>query len=430
MHEKNAMSLNNMSRPNDPAPESRRSLRRVQWLNFFLADVQTGLGPFLAAYLASSGWNPGQVGYALTFGGLVTVALQTPAGAVIDAVHRKRMLLAVNLVVLVAGALLLMGHVSVATVYSAQFLIGGSGAFLAPTVAAITLGIAGAAAFDRQFGKNQSFNSAGNVFAALLIAYVSYKFGYRAIFAVAALLAIPTAVTLFAIDPKQIDYARARGSAARENDSKAEGLFSLLKDHVLTYFLAAVFLFHLANAAMLPQLGEMLSKDSLKKAAPFMSACIIVTQLVISISAAWVGKSAAARGRKPLLLVGFGVLPIRGVLYTLTHTTTLLIAIQLLDGVANAIFVVVSVLVIKDRTRGTGRFNVAAGALATMAGIGAAASTTLGGLLIQRGGYRLSFLGLAAVALFAFALLWFAVPETLSAGGDSSSGAGTNKIAA
>ena len=87
-------------------PGKRRSVLALEWLNFFLADVQTGLGPFLAAYLASSGWNPGSVGYVLTFGGLVGVAMQTPAGAVIDAVHRKRTLLAVNLGLLVAGALL------------------------------------------------------------------------------------------------------------------------------------------------------------------------------------------------------------------------------------------------------------------------------------------------------------------------------------
>ncbi len=166
-----------------------RSLRSLGWLNFFLADVQTGLGPFLAAYLASNGWHPDRVGFALTFGGLVTVALQTPAGAAIDAVHRKRTLLAVCLGVLVAAAFLLMRNLSAASVYSAQFLIGGVGTFLAPTVTAITLGIVGAGAFDKQFGKNQAFNSAGNVFTALLVAYVSYKFGYRAIFVVSALLA-------------------------------------------------------------------------------------------------------------------------------------------------------------------------------------------------------------------------------------------------
>jgi MFS family permease len=396
----------------DTGQARRRSLRSLESLNFFLADVQAGLGPFLAAYLASSGWHPDRVGFALTFGGLVTVATLTPAGAAIDAVHHKRALLAVNLGVLVAAAFLLMGHLSSASVYSAQFLIGGSGAFLAPTVAAITLGIVGANVFDRQFGENQAFNSAGNVFSALLVAYASYKFGYRAIFVIAALSAIPAAASLLAIDSKQIDYARARG--AGEEKRQAQRLSSLLKDRVLLSFLAAAFLFHLANAAMLPQLGEMLSKGNPKAAAPFLSACIIVTQLVIAVTAVWIGKRAAAKGRKPLLLLGFAVLPLRGVLYTLTHAAAALIAIQILDGVANAIFGIVSILVVKDRTQGTGRFNIAAGSLATMVGIGAAASTTIGGVLIQHLGYRASFLGLAGIAFIALALLWSAVPETLS----------------
>jgi MFS family permease len=388
-------------------------VRSLEWLNFFLADVQTGLGPFLAAYLASSGWNPGSVGYVLTFGGLVGVGMQTPAGAVIDAVHRKRTLVAVNLGFLVAGAFLLMGHLSRWRVYSAQFLIGGSGAFLGPTVAAITLGIVGTAVFDRQFGRNQAFNAAGNVFTALLVAYVSYRFGYRAIFAIAALLALPAGVSLFCIDAQQIDYARARGALQKEGEINTEGWTALLKDRILIYYLLSAFLFHLANAAMLPELGEMLSKDNVKAAAPFMSACIIVTQFVIAISAAWIGRRAASKGRRPLLLLGFGVLPIRGVLYTLTHAVGALIAIQMLDGVANAMFIIVSILVVKDRTQGTGRFNVAAGALATTVGIGAALSTTIGGVMIQNLGYGASFLGLSGIALLAFAVLWFAVPETL-----------------
>ena len=390
----------------------RKSLRAIEWLNFFLADVQTGMGPFLAAYLASSGWKPGSVGYVLTFGGLVAVAMQTPAGAVIDSARRKRALLGISLGVLVTGAFLLMSHLGLLSVYSAQFLIGASAPFLAPTVAAITLGVAGAEAFDKQFGQNQSFNAAGNVFTALLIAYVSYKFGYRSIFAISVLLAVPAVISLLAIDGKQIDCAVARGLSEESDDRRPEGFSSLLRDRVLLLFLAAAFLFHLANAAMLPQLGEMLSKDNLKAAAPFMSACIIVTQLVIALSAVWIGRQ-AARGRKPLLLAGFAVLPVRGVLYTLTHAAGALIAIQVLDGIANAIFGIVSILVIKDRTRNTGRFNVAAGALATMVGTGAAASTTVGGVLIQRLGYRASFLGLAGIAMLAFVLLLFTVPETL-----------------
>jgi MFS family permease len=389
------------------------NLRSVEWLNFFLADVQTGLGPFLAAYLASSGWNAGSVGYALTFGGLVTVALQTPAGAVVDSARNKRLLLAVAMTVLVCGAILLMGHASPVAVYSAQALIGGAGPFLLPTVAAITLGIIGAGSFDRQFGRNQAFNSAGNVFTALLVALLAYKFGYRAIFLTAALFTVPAAISLLAIDGNQIDYAAARGGCKDQHATGAESVFVLAKDKVLLAFLFASTLFHLANAAMLPELGEMLSQGHPRAAAPFMSACVITTQLVIAVSAAWIGKSAGLHGRKSLLLLGFGVLPFRGFLYTLLHHTGALIAVQTLDGVANAIFGIVSILVIKDLTEGTGRFNLAAGALATMVGIGAALSNTVGGLLVQHFSYRASFLGLASIAVVAFALLLIAVPETL-----------------
>ena len=396
----------------EPRQSKRRSLRALEWLNFFLADVQTGLGPFLAAYLAAGGWNPARVGFALTFGGLVTVALQTPAGAVVDATRKKRLLIGINLGVLVAGAVLLLLPLHAATVYGAQFLIGGSAPFLAPSVAAVTLGIVGASAFDKQFGRNQAFNAGGNVFTALLVAYVSYKFGYHAIFLVAIAMTVPTGLALAAIDDRQINYAWARGASHDGERPKTEGVAALGKDRVLLCFLACAFLFHLANAAMLPQLGEMLAHGNPKQAAPFMSACVIVTQLVITISAAWIGRRAQSSGRKALLLVGFAVLPIRGVLYTMTTAPTTLIAIQILDGVANAIFVIVSILVIKDRTEGTGRFNLAAGALATMVGIGAALSNSLGGVLIQYLGYRASFLGLAAVAAAAFVLLWITIPET------------------
>ena len=375
--------------------------------------MQTGLGPFLAACLAASGWGPARVGYALTLGGLVTVVMQTPAGAAVDAVHRKRLLVALNLGVLVLASFLLMGHLTAPAVYAAQVLIGGAAPFLGPAVAAITLGLIGAKAFDRQFGRNQAFNAAGNVCTALLAAYVSYRFGVRAIFAVAAAMIVPALLSLAAIDGRKIDYAAARGALDGQTKLRTEGLHDLIKDRALFRFFVAALLFHLANAAMLPQLGEMLARNKPRDAAPFMSACIIVTQLVIAFSAGWLGKRAAIAGRKPLLLFGFGVLPVRGALYTLTSSTGVLVAIQILDGVANAIFGVVSILVVKDRTHGTGRFNLAAGALATMVGIGAALSTTVGGVLIQRLGFRASFLGLAAIALGAVAVLAATIPETL-----------------
>jgi MFS family permease len=397
----------------------KTSVRALELTNFFLADVQTGLGPFLAAYLAGAGWEPGHVGVVLTLGGIITVVLQTPAGAIVDQLRSKRLILVVASAVLALGAVLLSVTAAPWVVYTSQVLIGGAGPFLGPTLAAVTMGIVGVELFDRQFGKNQAFNSAGNVACALLIAGVSHLFGNRAIFITAAVLTIPTVLAVCAIKSKDIDYDQARGGAKQVDGKEVAARESipktLLGDRILLVFLACAFLFHLANAAMLPQLGEMLSHGARGTAAPFMSACIIVTQVVIMCFAAPIGRFANLRGRKPLLMLGFGVLPIRAVLYTVTHNTAGLIAIQLLDGVANAIFGIVSILVIADRTRGTGRFNLVQGSLATAVGLGAALSTAFGGKLIQYFSYRISFLALGGIAALAFALLWMAIPETLPA---------------
>ena len=398
--------------------EKKKSVHALEVTNFFLADVQTGLGPFLAAYLAGAGWAPGRVGVALSIGGIITVLLQTPAGAVVDQLRSKRLILALASGVLALGAILLSLTAAPWAVYTSQVLIGGAGPFLGPTLAAVTMGIVGVTFFDRQFGKNQSFNSAGNVACALVIAGVSHFFGNRAIFITAAVLTIPTVLAIRAIKSTDIDYELARGGEIQMDGkrvpARAPVMKTLLRDRTLLAFLACAFLFHFANAAMLPQLGEMLSHGARASAAPFMSACIIVTQVVIMCFAPAIGRFANLHGRKPLLMVGFGVLPIRALLYTLTHNTESLIAIQVLDGVANAIFVVVAILVVADRTRATGRFNLVQGSLATAVGLGAALSTTFGGKLIQHFSYRISFLSLGAVAAVAFLLLWTAIPETLS----------------
>ena len=394
--------------------DKQGSVRALQWSNFFLADVQTGLGPLLAAYLAAAGWAPQQVGYALTVGGVVTVLMQTPAGALVDRVHAKRAVLVCGALVLAAASLLLLLFTSHPAVYSAQVMIGAASPFLAPTLAAITMGLVGREGFDRQFGRNQAFNSGGNVTAALLILALAHVLGDKAIFYVAMALVVPTIVCVLAIRPQEIDYELARGGerSAPENKERVSAFGAVLQDRVLLCFLLCAFLFHFANAAMLPQLGEMLSQGKAKQAASFMSGCILVTQTVILLTANRIGNFAQQHGRKWLLVAGFAVLPLRAVLYTVVHGQAPLIAVQLLDGVANAIFGVVSVLVVADRTRGSGRFNLVQGALATAVGLGAALSTSYGGKLIQHFGYATSFLGLGGVAVLALLLLVFTVPET------------------
>jgi MFS family permease len=180
----------------------------------------------------------------------------------------------------------------------------------------------------------------------------------------------------------------------------------------LVIFLVCAVMFHFANAAMLPLLGEMLAKGQGRSSMMFMSACVVTTQLTITVISSWSGRKAGAWGRKPLLLIAFGVLPVRAVLYTLTGNTFALVAIQLLDGVGAGIFGVVSVLVIADLTQGSGRFNLTLGAISTAVGIGAALSQTIAGAMVHHFNFDVGFLFLAAIAATAFGILYLFMPET------------------
>jgi predicted MFS family arabinose efflux permease len=391
---------------------SAQTLHGLDWLNFFLADVQTGVGPFLAIYLAGYKWNEESVGLALTVGGLAGILMQTPAGALVDRLRSKRALIAVGIVALVAGALLIAFLPTFWSVISAQLLIGGTSSIFGPAICAISLGIVGHRLFDRRQGRNQTFNSAGNVVAAVSMGLLGYLVSNRSIFFFVSLCALPTLLILLMIRPDEIDYGRARGAKEGDEDGKPAKARALLKDRPLLIFLACAVMFHFANAAMLPLLGEMLAQGKGRSSMLFMSACVVTTQLVITLLASWSGRKAGSWGRKPLLLVAFGVLPVRAVLYTLTHHTIALVAIQILDGVGAGIFGVVSILVIADLTQGSGRFNLTLGAISTAVGIGASLSQVIAGAIVHHFGYNAGFLFLALVAALALAILYFFMPET------------------
>lgn len=391
---------------------SRKTLLGLDWLNFFLADVQTGVGPFLAIYLAGYKWNEERIGLVLTVGGIAGILTQTPAGALVDRLRSKRALIAGGILALAIGALLIALVPAFWSVVSAQVLIGGTSSLFGPAICAVSLGIVGHQLFDRRQGRNQGFNSAGNVVAAVAMGLLGYFVSNRSIFFFVVFSAVPAVVALLMIRPGEIDYERARGGGEDGEDGKPVGMRALLQDRPLLIFLVCGVMFHFANAAMLPLLGEMLAKGHGRSSMMFMSACVVTTQLVVTLLASWSGRKAGTWGRKPLLLIAFGVLPIRAVLYTLTTHTGELIAIQILDGVAAAIFGVVSVLVIADLTEGTGRFNLTVGAISTAVGIGASLSQVIAGAIVHHAGFRTGFLFLAVVALAAFAILWFFMPET------------------
>lgn len=253
------------------------NLRGLDWSNFFLADVQTGVGPFLAIYLAGYGWNEQRVGIALTVGGIAGILTQTPAGALVGRLRSKRSLIAAGIVALALGALLIALVPTFGSVMLAQVLIGGTSSIFGPAICAVSLGIVGRAAFDTRQGRNQTFNSAGNVTAAVAMGLLGYLVSNRSIFFFVVVLAVPTILVLLLIRPAEIDYELARDANDGGQCGKAKSVRVLFQERPLILFLVCAVMFHFANAAMLSLLGEMLAKGQGRNSMMFMSACVVTT---------------------------------------------------------------------------------------------------------------------------------------------------------
>ncbi|WP_103308561.1 MULTISPECIES: MFS transporter [unclassified Pseudomonas] len=392
----------------------RRNNLSLDGLNFFLADVRDGLGPYLAIYLlAVHRWDPASIGVVMTVAAMAGLVAQAPAGALIDRVRSKRAVVAVAALAVTLGCLVLPFTSSFGLVALTQAIGAVAASVFAPAIAAISLGITGAKAFTRRTGRNETFNHAGNACAALLAGGFAWLFGPIAVFYLMAAMALASIVAVNCVSAEAIDHDVARGLEAGQlvHGPVPSTLRVLLDNRTLLLFAICCGLFHLANAAMLPLVSQKLAQANVHLATPLTSACIVAAQLVMVPMAWLVGVKADAWGRKPLLLAGFLILPMRGVLYVLSDDPYWLVAVQLLDGIGAGLFGALFPLVVKDLTQGTGRFNVSLGVLSTVFGLGAALSNSLAGFVVQGAGYSAAFLTLAAIAALAFGLL-LAMPET------------------
>jgi MFS family permease len=383
-------------------------------VNFFLADVRDGLGPYLAIYLLTTQhWDAASIGLVMSISGISGLVAQTPIGAFIDATRRKRLLVAGASAVIAMCCIGITLAPSFAVVAAAKAIMGAMAAVFPPAVSAITLGIVGQRLFAKRIGRNEAFNHAGNVVAAVLAGVLGYLFSPAAIAWLVVVMAMGSIASVSSIDRRAIDHARARGLARHDHDPERPVSFSvLLRCRPLLIFTACVTLFHFANAAMLPLVGQELASEDMKDGSLFMSACIIAAQAMMVPMAILVGRKADVWGRKPLFLAGFAVLPLRGLLYTAWHNPLFLISVQLLDGVGAGIYGALFPLVVADLTEGTGHYNVSQGAVSTAQGIGASLSTSAAGLIVVAAGYDAAFVALAGIALTALLLFLVAMPET------------------
>lgn len=398
-----------------PLAPSDRTLRGLDWFVFFVADVQTGFGPFVSVYLTTQKWTQVDIGLVLSAAGLVSLLGQMPGGALVDAARSERFVAGAAIAAICVSALAYAALPVFPMVLSAAVLQSLASCVLGPAIAAISLGLVGHAMVGERLGRNARFASVGNGLAAAAMGACGYLLSARAVFIVTVLLLVPALLALRTIAPSEIDPERAHGAPPRRRARPPAKLSTLLGNRPLLIFGGCLLLFHLANASMLPLMGSVVTMRSSRWATILIAACIVVPQLVVATTSPWIGGRAQIWGRRPLLLIGFAALPIRGLLFATVTNPSLLVVVQLLDGITAAVFSVMVPLVVADLTRGTGHFNLGQGIVGTFVGIGASLSATFAGYITDRFGGSAAFAGLAAIALLGLTALWLLMPETRDA---------------
>jgi len=395
-----------------PTP-SQQSLRGLDWFIFFLADVQTGFGPFVAVYLTTQKWTQVEIGLVLSIGGLIGLIGQMPGGAIVDAARSERLVASLAVATIGTSALAYAAWPIFPVVVAAATLHAAASCVLGPAIAAISLGLVGPLAIGERLGRNARFASLGNGTAAAVMGTAGYLLSSRSVFLVTFILAIPTLLALARIRDREIDVAQAHGSVPREvPDAKATSVLSLVRQRPLLIFASSVLLLQLANAAMLPLMAGVVTTRSAQWAPVLIAACIIVPQAIVALMSPSVGRKAQQWGRRPLLLIGFAALATRGVLFATVRDPYLLVAVQVFDGITAAVFAVMVPLIVADVAFGSGHFNLAQGIVGTATGIGASLSTVLAGYVSDKLGSSVAFMGLAGVAALGLAMIWLVMPET------------------
>ncbi|GAB2878601.1 MFS transporter [Paraburkholderia jirisanensis] len=437
-----------------------RSLRSLDWLNFFVANVQTGFGPFIASYLATHKWTQGEIGLALSVGTISAMVSQVPGGAVVDALRNKKAAAAWATIAIIASAILLATSPTVLPVMAAEVLHGFASCMLVPAMAAISFALVGRQNLGDRLGRNARWASIGSAVAAGLMGLVGEYFSARAVFWLTAALAMPALFALTMIrmpqalprhqhapapppeereEPEErddLDQRDARAAVDSDDASAAsvaatpaaepeqrESILNLLRDRRLLIFAACVVLFHLSNAAMLNLAAGEVTAGMGDNVQLVIAACIIVPQAIVAMLSPWVGRTSQRWGRRPILLLGFSALPLRALLFAGVSSPYLLVPVQMLDGISAAVFGVMLPLIAADVAGGKGRYNLCIGLFGLAAGIGATLSTALAGFVADRFGSAISFFGLAGAGALAVLLVWTAMPETRDSDAQSKSAA-------
>jgi MFS family permease len=397
----------------DTSKDTSRGIWPLLSLNFFMADMQAGIGPFLGVFLLAHGWKSGLIGTVMTVGGVAGMLMTTPAGALVDATRRKKLYVVIpGICTVIASGIVLLSQ-SFWLVTLSQVATAIAGAAIGPAVSGMTLGIVRQAGFNRQNGRNQALNHAGNMVGAGLSGLLGWRFGFPAVLVLAAVFGVLSIISVLMIPSAAIDDDEARGLDNSTDDSgKVGGITVLLECKPLLILAAALACFHLGNAAMLPLYGLAVVANKQGDPAGFVAITIVVAQGVMILVSLIAMRLAEKEGYWLVLLISFIALPIRGVIAAQVMNKWGVYPVQILDGIGAGLQSVAVPGLVARILYGTGRVNVGQGAVMTVQGLGASLSPAIGGWIAQEIGYSAMFLILGSFALGSIAL-WLGFASVL-----------------
>lgn len=395
-----------------------RSLQALCLVNFFLADVRDGLGPFLGIFLTEHHWKAYDIGFVMTAGGLAGLAATLPAGMLTDATSRKRLWLFSGCMMITGATLLLWFYPQTITTTLSQIVTGISAACIAPVVAGITLGLTGRSGFNRQMGKNEAFNHAGNLSAAVIAGVATWYWGTGSVFVLMTCMALLTAFSVLLVRHDDIDNHAARGLDSAAPSAPILPLGALRRNTALVVVGITLLLFHLANAALLPLLSMRAAALAPLQGIPpgvYAAATVVISQCVMIPVALLTASNAGKFGYRRLIMLALMVLPLRAVLASGSAAPLILLPVQVLDGVAAGILGVAIPGYIVQLLSGSGHTNAGQAFVMLLQGVGAAFSPALAGVIATHYGWSRAFMVMGAIALAALVLWWCASKKQVPA---------------
>lgn len=399
----------------------------LAWLNFFVADVRDGLGPFLGVFLLQNGFGESQIGYISTISHIIALSLGVPCGILVDKTTRKKELVGAFIVLIIAFCTLNYLFPSFVFTLISQGLVALSGVFLAPAFAALTLGIVGVRDYPLQTARNEAYKHAGTAFGAALSFCLALYFGIVSVFAITAVLGGVSLVVLTLIKRESINDFTARGEIHSKAtfEAKPTRLIALFTDKRVLFLSTIMFCFHLSNAAMLPLLSQRAQRLGIDSSGAYAAATILIAQGVMIFVAFMCGrllgrvdscenpsKSAGFSVYFWLFFAYFFALIIRGGVAAHFDSMWAMIVVQVLDGVGAGVSGVILPVVVALILRGSGHINAGLTFALTCGGLGGALSNGVGGYFAQYYGYFSAYLFLGGVALCGL-ILWCALSKQL-----------------